>query len=86
MRLSLYKNFSPTVSVILPTFNRGYIIERAINSVIRQSYDEWELIIVDDGSNDNTQAIVNNYIDNYSNIRLLKHSNRKPPLSFNAGI
>jgi glycosyltransferase involved in cell wall biosynthesis len=49
-------------SVILCTFNRGYIIERAIKSVIEQTFDDWELIIVDDGSNDNTKEIVLPYL------------------------
>jgi len=46
------------VSVIMPTYNRAYVINRAIASVIQQNYDNWELIIVDDGSSDNTEEIV----------------------------
>ncbi|MBQ9199723.1 MAG: glycosyltransferase [Lachnospiraceae bacterium] len=57
------KSIKPLFSVIMPTFNRGYIIERAIKSVLNQTYDNLELIIVDDGSNDNTQDIVLKFND-----------------------
>lgn len=45
-------------SIIMPTYNRGYIISRAIQSVISQTYKNWELIIVDDGSKDDTEQRV----------------------------
>ncbi len=45
-------------SLILPTYNRGYCIERAIQSVLYQTYSGYELIIVDDGSTDNTERII----------------------------
>lgn len=46
------------ISIIMPTYNRGYIIEKAIQSVINQTYKNWELIVVDDASEDNTENIV----------------------------
>lgn len=46
------------VSIILPTYNRGEMLKNTINSVIFQTYANWELIIVDDASNDNTEEIV----------------------------
>lgn len=49
----------PIVSVILPTYNREHLIKRAIVSVLNQSYQNFELIIVDDASTDNTYKIVN---------------------------
>ena len=48
-------------SVILPTFNRAKMIHNAINSVINQTYTNWELIIVDDGSTDKTEDVVGNF-------------------------
>ena len=49
-------------SIITPTYNRGYLIERAIKSVMNQSYQNFEMIIVDDGSTDNTDEIVSKYL------------------------
>ena len=50
------------VSVIIPTYNREATLKRAILSVIRQTYTNWELIIVDDGSTDGTEELVHNFI------------------------
>ncbi len=61
-------------SIIIPTYNRGYCISDAINSVIEQSYKEFELIVVDDASQDNTLEVLRNFsvydikvIKNYRN-------------------
>lgn len=48
----------PSVSIITPTYNCGKYIEATIRSVQAQTYTDWEMIIVDDGSNDNTEAVV----------------------------
>ncbi|RIJ42776.1 glycosyltransferase family 2 protein [Pontibacter oryzae] len=58
--------YTPKISIIVPTFNRGNLISETIKSVIAQSYKFWELIVVDDGSSDNTKIIVNEFtqIDN----------------------
>jgi len=53
---------SPKVSVILPTFNRARMVGQAIDSVLAQTYPHFELIVVDDGSADNTQAILSAFI------------------------
>jgi glycosyltransferase involved in cell wall biosynthesis len=50
-------------SVIIPTFNRAYLISRAIESVLAQDFSEWEMIIVDDGSTDNTGGVVRVFSD-----------------------
>ena len=50
-------------SIILPTFNRAYRISKSIDSVINQNFHDWELIIINDGSSDNTDEIVSNYTD-----------------------
>lgn len=51
------------VSIIMPTYNCGRFIKESIDSVLSQTFTNWELIIVDDCSNDDTQDIVHSYID-----------------------
>ena len=63
------------VSVIMPTYNRGYVIQKAIDSVLAQTYKDWELIIVDDGSTDDTESVVKNNDD--KRIRYIKYSPNK---------
>ncbi|NTU53197.1 MAG: glycosyltransferase family 2 protein [Chlorobiaceae bacterium] len=79
-------DLQPTISVIMATFDRAPLLASAIDSVISQSFTEWELIVVDDGSTDNTFEVVNPFLMRYSNIRYMKHRNRKAALARNAGI
>ncbi|MFX0093636.1 MAG: glycosyltransferase family 2 protein [Candidatus Hodarchaeota archaeon] len=53
----------PLVSIILPTYNRGHVIARAIQSVLNQTYSNFELIIIDDGSCDDTESVVKSFND-----------------------
>ena len=64
------------VSVIMPVYNSGRFIEDSILSVISQTYSCWELIVVDDGSTDNSKDIVEQYVKKDSRIHLLQ--NYKP--------
>ncbi|YAI82723.1 MAG: glycosyltransferase family 2 protein [cyanobacterium endosymbiont of Rhopalodia sterrenbergii] len=79
-------SFIPEVSVILATYNRAQYLTRCIQSVLNQTYQNWEFIIVDDGSQDNTFEIVNPYLEKFSKIRYLKHKNIGAALSRNVGI
>ncbi|MCM1387189.1 MAG: glycosyltransferase [Bacillus sp. (in: Bacteria)] len=63
------------VSVIIPTYNRAYCIENSIRSVLEQTYRELELIVVDDGSSDNTHDVVNSIED--ERIRYIKMPENK---------
>jgi|SaaInlStandDraft_4_1057021.scaffolds.fasta_scaffold11898_3 glycosyltransferase involved in cell wall biosynthesis len=57
-------NHRPKVSIIMPVFNRGHLLSRAIESILSQTYDNIELIIVDDNSNEETKNILNTFKDN----------------------
>ena len=63
------------VSVIIPVYNRGKFIAESIQSILDQTYQNFELIIVDDASTDNTVSIINQFED--SRIKLIEHSSNK---------
>lgn len=65
----------PKVSVIIPTFNRANLIQRSIHSLFNQTVQDFEIIIADDASTDNTEQIIKNYNDNrIIYFKLLKNS------------
>ena len=51
----------PLVSIIIPTYKHAYLLRRAIDSVIAQSYQNWELIVIDNSSKDGSEELVSNY-------------------------
>ncbi len=63
----------PLVSVLITTHNRSDLLKRAIESVIRQTYKSLEIIVIDDGSTDNTEDVVNEYLKQHDNIKYIKH-------------
>lgn len=85
-RSILKPHYTATVSIITSTFNRASHLDRCINSVLQQSIKEWELIIVDDGSSDNTFEVVNKYVVLHPNIKYVKHTNTGQGLARNTGI
>ncbi|WP_262370105.1 glycosyltransferase family 2 protein [Dictyoglomus thermophilum] len=69
----------PEVSIIIPTYNRERLLPRAIESVRRQTYKNWELLIIDDRSTDNTEILVKKYISLDDRIIYLKNERKKGP-------
>ena len=53
----------PFFSVVIPTFNRSPVLKRAIESVLAQSFLDYEILVMDDGSTDDTQAVVESFHD-----------------------
>lgn len=73
----------PLVSVIMPTFNRADTIRRAIRSVQAQTFTDWELIVVDDGSTDNTVALIEGCDPR---LKLIRQENQGTAGARNAGL
>jgi glycosyltransferase involved in cell wall biosynthesis len=71
-------------SIILPTYNRAHFLPKAIESVLAQTFEDWELLIVDDGSTDNTKEVVAKYED--SRIRYFFQENQERSAARNHGI
>jgi len=71
----------PKISLILPVYNEEKYIKRAIESVLAQSFDDFELIVVNDGSSDNSLNIINTFEDD--RIKILNQSNQGPGASRN---
>lgn len=75
---------TPAISVVIPLFNKGPYIARALNSVLAQTFQDFEVIIVDDGSSDDGAEIVKEFTD--SRIRLIQQENRGVSAARNRGI
>jgi glycosyltransferase involved in cell wall biosynthesis len=71
-------------SIILPTYNRAHLVERAIKSVQEQTFSDWELIVVDDGSIDNTKQVVESFYDH--RIKYIFQENSERSVARNNGI
>jgi glycosyltransferase involved in cell wall biosynthesis len=69
------KSVNPFISIITPTFNRAKTIARAIDSILQQTYDNYEIIVVEDGSNDETKSILQRYSD--KRLRIIYHEINK---------
>jgi glycosyltransferase involved in cell wall biosynthesis len=75
---------SPIVSVVIPTHNRSKLLRRAVESVLTQTYDSYEVIVVDDASTDDTAELMNSFDD--PRVRYLQHDiNRHASASRNTG-
>ena len=74
------------ISIILPVYNRQNYIERAIDSVFNQSYKEWELIIVDDGSNDSSASLIETYKTQSTRIKTFYQDHQSSSAARNNGI
>jgi glycosyltransferase involved in cell wall biosynthesis len=68
---------NPKISIVIPTFNRAPQLPRTINSVISQTFSDWELLVVDDGSTDNTAIVLKRHMEEDNRIiYLIRPDNR----------
>ncbi|MDD7025943.1 MAG: glycosyltransferase [Lachnospiraceae bacterium] len=77
----------PKVSIILPTYNGEKYIKKSIDSIVNQTFSDWELIIVDDCSSDRTYSVIEQYTKQDKRIHIIKNSiNQKLPKALNIGF
>jgi glycosyltransferase involved in cell wall biosynthesis len=76
----------PTFSIIIPTFNRADLLHNTLWSVQNQTFEDWECIIVDDGSTDNTKAIIEDLIKQDSRFKYVYQENAERSAARNNGI
>jgi glycosyltransferase involved in cell wall biosynthesis len=76
----------PAVSVIMPAYNAQRYLQAAVDSVLRQTFSDFELLIVDDGSRDETALIAQRYAEGDSRVRLFRQENAGPGPARNAGF
>lgn len=76
------KNDMPMVSVIIPSYNRSQMLREAIKSVVSQDFRDFELVVVDDGSTDDTHAV----LETYPEIQIVSQEHRGVSTARNAGV
>lgn len=74
------------ISVVIPVYNSADFLDRCVQSVVKQSYPKWELILVDDGSTDNSGALCDTYAEKYQNVFCVHQKNRGVSVARNVGI
>lgn len=74
----------PQVSVIMPAYNAAPFISRAIESVLAQTYGDWELLVIDDGSTDGTEQVARSFPD--ARLRYVDQTNQGPAAARNLGL
>jgi teichuronic acid biosynthesis glycosyltransferase TuaG len=74
------------ISVVIPAFNCAAYLEESVKSVLSQSFQDFELIIVNDGSTDTTLEVAHHLAQNDSRIKVLSHTNSKQGKTRNAGV
>ena len=74
------------ISVIICTYNRGHLLKRALNSVLRQTFNDYELIVIDDGSIEDIKSIINLYSKQFQDLKYFRHQHKGTSFSRNKGI
>jgi glycosyltransferase involved in cell wall biosynthesis len=80
------KTAGPLVSVVVPTYNYGRFLGEMLDSVLAQTYRNWECVVVDDGSTDDTKEVVARYSEADGRVRYVGQENRGQPAALNTGL
>jgi glycosyltransferase involved in cell wall biosynthesis len=94
MKENILKNFlkmrfinnMPLFTIVIPTFNREKLLPVALDSILNQSFEDWECIVVDDGSTDNTKELVHKYINRDNRFKYIYQENAERSAARNNGI
>ena len=83
-------SFLPPISIIVPAYNEGKLLESTVQSLIGMDYPKYEIILVDDGSTDDTRAVANSLVGVYRGgqveVRLVEKTNGGKSTALNAGV
>lgn len=79
-------NCKPEVSIVIPVYNGESVIERCVNHILKQSFQSFEIIIVNDGSSDNTEFLCKKFVEIDSRIHLINKENEGVSKTRNRGI
>lgn len=74
------------ISIVIPVYNQGNYLQKTIDSVLNQTFKNWDCIIVNDGSTDNTEGIVKEYLDKDKRLKYIYQKNHGPSTARNNGI
>jgi len=78
---------TPLISIVLPTYNRASLLEAVVTNIQRQTLTDWELIVVDDGSPDETWDVLQRIAEREPRVRPIRHShNQRLPAALNTGF
>jgi ubiquinone/menaquinone biosynthesis C-methylase UbiE len=77
---------TPTISVIIPTYNQAKYIDETLKSIFNQTFKDFEIVIVNDGSTDNTKKILSEWEKSCTNIKVIHQSNKRLPGALNTGL
>lgn len=83
---TLPERFFPLVTIIIPTYNYGHFIGQTLECIQAQTYSQWECIVVDDGSTDNTSEVVAGYVEKDDRIKYIYQSNQGQAAARNTAI
>ena len=82
----MYKHQRPIISIIVPIYNTGKYLEKCLESIINQSFTNFEVICIDDGSTDNSYDILTRYKEKYNNFKIIYQENQGVAIARNNGL
>ena len=74
------------ISIIIPVYNTEAYLQKCLDSIASQSYEDWECILVDDGSNDGSPSICDEYVKNDNRFKVIHKDNEGVSTSRNVGL